>query len=53
MKWLLPNILTKVKVVLKNFNILYRDIETLQILGYPCLCILKLNSLKICRTNEK
>lgn len=52
MEWILPNLLSRVKVHLKNFTILYQDTESLQILGYPCLCIIKFNEIKIWRTNS-
>lgn len=50
--WLLPNVLSRVKIMLKNFTILYQDTQSLQIAGYPCLCIIKFNTIKIWRTDK-
>ena len=47
--WMLPNLLTRVKVELKNFTIIYQDTQNLQILPFPSLAIIKLESLKIFR----
>ena len=53
LEWILPKVLSRVSVKLKNFTILYQDTEALQILGYPSLCILKFSSIKIQRTNSE
>jgi hypothetical protein len=50
--WLLPTLLTRVKVELKNLTFIYQDSQNLQILGFPCLGIVKIEYFAIFRDQK-